>query len=204
MAVAFDAADRERIGGILLETAERLFATQGLKKTSLDELVAPAGIAKSSFYAFFESKEALYLEVMFRRAPVIAEQTAPALRGRADSESLAELMRRMTDVWTTDPFYRRLLTHPDELRAVRRRVSEADAAKVYPVVVAPIVEFIRNGQRAGRLEDSVEPEVILGVLRTASLVVLHRDDYGDSYEQVKDTTIRALARGLTSRKKKEP
>lgn len=197
MAVAFDAADRERIGGILLETAERLFAAQGLKKTSLDELVAPAGIAKSSFYAFFESKEALYLEVMFRRAPMIAERTAPVLRRAPDAASLAELMRRMTDVWTSDPFYSRLLTHPDELRAVRRRVSDADAAKIYPVIVAPVLEFIRRGQDAGVLDKTLEPEVILGVLRTASLIVLHRDDFGDTYEQVLDTTIRALAAGLT-------
>ena len=59
MAVAFRPDEKDRIVRVLVETAERLFATQGLKKTSLDELVQPAGIAKGSFYAFFDSKESL-------------------------------------------------------------------------------------------------------------------------------------------------
>ncbi|GAB3428879.1 TetR/AcrR family transcriptional regulator [Flindersiella endophytica] len=201
MAVAFGAADRERITAILLDTAEELFATHGLRKTSLDELVEPAEIAKSSFYAFFESKEALYLEVMLRRAPQIAERGAKVWSREPGRETLAELMRVMTDVWTTDPFYRRLLTHPDELRAVRRRVSEEDAARVHPVVVAPVIEFIRRGQHSGALVGTVEPEVVLGVIRTASLIVLHREEFGDDYEQVLDTTIQALATGLSKGKK---
>jgi AcrR family transcriptional regulator len=200
MAVAFGVADKERISGILLDTAERLFATQGLKKTSLDELAEPAEIAKSSFYAFFESKEALYLEVMLRRAPRIAERGASVWSREPTRAALVELMRLMTDIWTTDPFYRRLLTHPDELRAVRRRVSEEDAARIYPVIVTPVIEFIRRGQRSGALLATVEPEVVLGVLRTASLIVLHREDFGEQYEQVLDTTIQTLATGLSKRK----
>ncbi|MUM34776.1 helix-turn-helix domain-containing protein, partial [Mycolicibacterium sp. CBMA 361] len=69
MAVAFTPDEKGSIARVLVDTAERLFATQGLKKTSLDELVQPVGIAKGSFYAFFDSKESLYLEVMLRRAP---------------------------------------------------------------------------------------------------------------------------------------
>lgn len=58
---------------------KRLFTAQGLRKTSLDELVAPTGIAKSSFYAFFDSKEALYLELMLRQAPQLHNQLAAVL-----------------------------------------------------------------------------------------------------------------------------
>jgi AcrR family transcriptional regulator len=42
----FSAEDRARITEQLLEAGRSLFTTQGLRKTSLDELVAPAGIAK--------------------------------------------------------------------------------------------------------------------------------------------------------------
>ncbi|MBF8193804.1 TetR/AcrR family transcriptional regulator, partial [Nonomuraea sp. K274] len=42
MAVAFTDEERARITAGLLDAAERLYASQGLKKTSLEELVAPA------------------------------------------------------------------------------------------------------------------------------------------------------------------
>ena len=79
MPTPFSAEERARITERLLETGRRLFTTQGLRKTSLDDLVAPAGIAKSSFYAFFDSKEALYLELMLRQAPELHRQLAAVL-----------------------------------------------------------------------------------------------------------------------------
>lgn len=197
MAVAFDAEDRERITACLLETAERLFAAHGVKKTSLEELVAPAGIAKSSFYAFFDSKEALYLEVMVRRAPLIGASLARAADRRPDTEALVEVMRALTDLLSNDPFYRRLLSHPDELRAVSRRVGEAEVARVNPYVVAPLVEFLRSGQRQGLIVDDLAPEILISVLRTVGLVVAHREDYGATYGEVLEATIRTLAVGLT-------
>jgi AcrR family transcriptional regulator len=199
MAVAFTEAERDHITESLVETAERLFAQQGLRKTSLDELAAPAGIAKSSFYAFFDSKEALYLEVMIRRAPAVGRIVAAALDQEPGAEALAALMRASVHVLSTDPFYRRLLTHPDELRAVQRRVGAHEVDRVAPYAVTPILDFLRRGQRAGAIEPDVEPEVLLGVLRTVGLIVLHRDEMGEHYERILDTTIQALAAGMTRR-----
>lgn len=42
---------------------ERLFIALGLKKVTVDDLVKAAGIAKGSFYAFFTSKEHLYMDI---------------------------------------------------------------------------------------------------------------------------------------------
>lgn len=196
MAVAFTEAERARITACLIDTAERLFGAQGLKKTSLEELVAPAGIAKGSFYAFFDSKEALYKEVMIRRAPLIGKKLKRALSAAPNVEALAELMRQTATVLTTDPFYRRLMTHPDELASVRRRVGAEEVARVTPYVVTPLLDFVTSGQRDGVIVDDIEPEVLVGVLRTVGLIVMNRELFGDGYEQVLQATIHTLARGL--------
>ncbi|MEW9549598.1 TetR/AcrR family transcriptional regulator [Nonomuraea sp. NPDC050783] len=194
--MAFTADDRVRITASLLDTAEELFAVQGLKKTSLEELVAPAGIAKGSFYAFFDSKEDLYKEVMIRRAPALGRRLAAALERPPSAEALAGLMRGMVEVLTTDPFYRRLLARPDELEAVARRVGPEEVARVTPHLVTPLLDYLARGQADGVIVADVSPEVLLGVLRTAGLLVLNRDRYGPDHEQVLDATINALARGL--------
>lgn len=198
MAIAFTADERERIRALLLDAGEDLFASQGLKKTSLDELVAPAGVAKGSFYAFFDSKEALYAAVMVRRAPLIAERLAPALAAPADVDGVAALLREFTDVLTTDPFYRRLLTHPDELRAVARRVAPEDIARVGPHLVTPLTDYIERGQRDGLLVADIAPETVMGVMRSAGLIVMNRELFGEDYPRVLDATVLTLARGLTT------
>jgi AcrR family transcriptional regulator len=196
MAVAFTPGEKERIARTLVDTAERLFATQGLKKTSLDELVQPAGIAKGSFYAFFDSKESLYLEVMLRRAPLVGAQLADALARPVDEENLVRLMRAITDVLVGDPFYRRLLTHADELTGVTRRVGPEQLARVMPQIVSPVLDYLAAGQRAGVLVDDIAPEALLGVMRSVGLLVMNRDRFGADYEDVLEATIRTLARGM--------
>ncbi|GAA0930885.1 TetR/AcrR family transcriptional regulator [Nonomuraea longicatena] len=198
MAVAFTDEDRARITADLLDTAERLYASQGLKKTSLEELTTAAGISKASFYAFFDSKESLYKEVMVRRAPLIARRHAEVFSLPASAGSLAEVMRTATEILTADPFYQRLFTHPDELRSVARRIGADEVERITPYVVTPLLEYIARGQAEGVIVGGVRAEVVMGVIRTVGLIVMNRHLYGDTYDDVLETTINALARGLTA------
>jgi AcrR family transcriptional regulator len=60
----FSENEKERIYNKLLTEGERLFTTHGIKKVTIDDLVEAAGIAKASFYTFYESKEYLYLDIV--------------------------------------------------------------------------------------------------------------------------------------------
>lgn len=64
MAVGFTTKERESITEALLRAAGRHAALSGMKKTSVDELCAEAGISKGAFYSFYPSKEHLFLTVM--------------------------------------------------------------------------------------------------------------------------------------------
>lgn len=48
----------------ILETAGRMFARYGLKKTSIDEMARLARVAKATIYNYFDSKDRVYLEVL--------------------------------------------------------------------------------------------------------------------------------------------
>ncbi|GII59216.1 TetR family transcriptional regulator [Planotetraspora thailandica] len=51
----------------LLETASRLFALQGIRAVGIDQIIAEAGVAKSSLYQAFGSKEALVVAYLERQ-----------------------------------------------------------------------------------------------------------------------------------------
>lgn len=48
----------------LIKTAYELFLTKGYENTSVDEIIAKAGIAKGTYYYHFESKEQMLEEVI--------------------------------------------------------------------------------------------------------------------------------------------
>ena len=62
----FSEQEKEIISSKLLVEGERLFAMYGLKKVTVDDLVAAVNISKGSFYAFYPSKEHLYIDINFR------------------------------------------------------------------------------------------------------------------------------------------
>jgi len=60
---AFTEHEKELIRQRLLKQGYIQFSTHGLKKTSIEELAVAAGISKAAFYIFYESKEALFMDV---------------------------------------------------------------------------------------------------------------------------------------------
>ena len=50
----------------LIEKGIELFSKFGLKKTNVEDLTNAVGIAKGSFYSFYNSKEELFLDVFLK------------------------------------------------------------------------------------------------------------------------------------------
>jgi AcrR family transcriptional regulator len=192
----FSDEERARITEQLLDTGRHLFTTQGLRKTSLDDLVAPAGIAKSSFYAFFGSKEALYLELMLRQAPELYGQLGKVLAEAGDARAaLAGFLRVTARILEENPLYNRLVTHPDEMSAVTRRLGPDELAKVGQLI--PLPEFLDKAETKGQLVEADTSE-LLGVLQAVLLLPLHRKEIGEErYPAVLDRLVDIVAAGLT-------
>ncbi len=62
--MAFTEYETEQLRKALLKETRRCAVTLGMKKTSVDQLTKAVGIAKGSFYKFYESKEMLFFAVL--------------------------------------------------------------------------------------------------------------------------------------------
>lgn len=194
MPAAFTEEERERITERLLDTATRLFSTQGLRKTSLEELTAPAGIAKTSLYAFFPSKEDLYFEAALRQNEQVRRRVIDEalLRGGDPRDALRRFLRATVAELEANPLYRRLMAHPEEMAAVAARLTPERMAMAARGPMGDLLEFLGD-----RLDG--DPEVLLGVLRAVLLTPLHADHLGkELYPAVMDRLIDAVTEGLTS------
>lgn len=60
----FSENEKKQIRNKLLIEGERLFTIHGIKKVTIDDLVSSVGIAKASFYTFYENKEYLFLDIV--------------------------------------------------------------------------------------------------------------------------------------------
>ena len=64
MPKGFTEHEKELIRKRLLKEGYKQFSAYGLKKTNIEELAEAAKISKGAFYLFYESKEALFMDVV--------------------------------------------------------------------------------------------------------------------------------------------
>lgn len=67
MAKAFSVSERDTIRASLLVAALRNFQRKGVRAARVDDICREVGIAKGSFYAFFPSKEELFMDIVGER-----------------------------------------------------------------------------------------------------------------------------------------
>ncbi|WP_166850365.1 TetR/AcrR family transcriptional regulator [Isoptericola sp. BMS4] len=196
----FTAEERARITRALLDAGRSLFTDRGLRKTSLDELVAPAGIVKSTFYQFFDSKESLYLQLMLDEAGAVKAQVVDrALLSTDDTrEALRRFLHATVDVLENNSLWRRLVTDPEELGAVAARLDpEQVAALGADDPSAALVDYVADRQRRGELVGD-DPAVVVGALQSVLLLPLNTQHLSDTYRQSLDLLVDLVATGLTT------
>ncbi len=64
----------------IITTAQALFGRFGLKKTTLDEIIHRANVAKGTFYKYFSNKEVLFMEVVARESATLTALLREAVR----------------------------------------------------------------------------------------------------------------------------
>lgn len=64
MPKGFTEQEKEAIRRRLIQQGYKQFSAYGLKKTNIEELAAAAKISKGAFYLFYDSKEALFMDVV--------------------------------------------------------------------------------------------------------------------------------------------
>jgi AcrR family transcriptional regulator len=148
---------RERREQLILDVAGRIFASSGYESASMDEIANRADVSKPMLYAYFGSKEGLYLAYIERAGGELLERLegaaprdvppAAALRARI-SEFLA-FVEEHGDGWkvlfgevgSTRPFADQVAELRERIaRAIRRMLEEGiPACHGYPGAAADAV-----------------------------------------------------------------
>lgn len=195
----FTEKERQVIDRDLKLAGKELFTTHGWKKTGIDDLCRAAGIARGTFYHFYESKDAFFLQLLADAEAAVKQELFVTLT--ADTSTGPEILETFLDACLglidRHPLLRFAFADPKEpapwLRAldgesleVLTNGDDETARQVFALLA-------QKGLVLG-----LSPAVFAGLLRGLVLLPLSRRTIGEGvYEQVKGTLASALARGLS-------
>ncbi|WP_439025655.1 TetR/AcrR family transcriptional regulator [Haloarchaeobius sp. DT45] len=198
MSGGFSEAERERIRERLVDEGRELFSRYGLKKTTIADLTEPVGIATSTFYQFFESKEDLYVEILEREGEEMLPRLLAPFEEHDDPEAaIVGFLSRLMDEIESNPLIRRLLVEPQEMQLLRDYHTEEELREGREQSLAYFLPYVEAWYEAGAVRGP-DPMVVASAIRSVSFLTLHQNDIGeDLYPETRDLVIRAVAKGLT-------
>ena len=204
---AFKEEEKEKIHAKLLQAGRSCFLRYGLKKTTIEDVVAPAGIAKSSFYLFFKSKEALFVEVMMAEMPTMLKRLIDASFGATDDtrEALILLLKEIVHEIETNEMARILLDDPMELQRLAEGLDFEGIMNRSAGMFTPLYDEIRKAQERGDMIQG-DPAQISYALGLIKLLPVNRDRVPrDLYKGMLEFAPQVIADGLTcpARRQKE-
>ena len=176
MPKAFTEHEKVLIGKRLLEQGYKLFSAYGLKKTSIEELAQAAGISKGAFYLFYESKEALFMDVaelaeQHFRQEILAIVDLPGPSPRA---CLFAILKKAFSIVRTIPLLQFLTGGDYDL--LFRRVPQEKLQEHLTNDRLFFDELIARCKKAG-IPIQAKPEEIVALLYPFVLTILHEDDF---------------------------
>jgi AcrR family transcriptional regulator len=144
----------------ILEAAFRAVYEQGLAATSLDDVLAKAGVTKGALYHHFEGKQALGCALVDERlAPMVLAQWVEPLLGTDDPVSaLQALLRRQCTAPSAD-----VVRYGCPLNNLAQEVASTDdelRKRLDAVVerwVAALRDALARGQGAGTVRREADP-----------------------------------------------
>lgn len=177
MAQPFSPEQRDAIRARLLESARQHIVSDGVKKTSLDMLTSDAGISKSSFYKFYDSKEQLFLTIAAEWESQVISCVQKALEsaaGQSDKERAAAMVCSAFETIHQLGICRFL---SEDLSDLVKLIPESDAKIHYLSSAHGIFDMLHQSQ----IHFSVPDETVLACIQILYLSILHIDQIGLSF-----------------------
>jgi AcrR family transcriptional regulator len=198
MARQFSEAEKTDIRGLLITKGRELFGARGLKKTTVDDITKEVGIAQGSFYAFFDSKEDLYFEIL----EMEERELWKSLQSRLVSIPLTrrnfrQFMSFSLALVHENPFIDDLIRN-NSYQKLLRKIPKPRMERHLREETSILMDSIESYRRGG-LITAVEPRVLAGLFHGLFLLYLHKKDIGvDIFDDVMGLFLDVTADGLVT------
>ncbi len=187
----FSDEEREIIYNRLLTAGRECWERYGIRRTSVDELSAMAGIAKGSFYSFFPSKELLFMAIIEHGHDEIKQKLMEVIlreEGSPRSRFVSAVTRLYEEIkqnrWMVS-----LMSGQGELEYLLRKLPRE---KIEQHKLGDDEDTKQLFALLG-VSEAVRPELVSAALRGLFFMLLHGNEIG---EEELDNAFILLLKGL--------
>jgi len=141
--------EREQRRIDIIDAAERIIFSKGLSEATMDEIAETAELSKGTLYLYFESKDDLYMAIVFRGLGILTGMFKDAVSG---CDSGIEMVRAIGQAYIE--FYNR---YPDYFKALVHYHGQKTDYFSDKEPLEILIAAIRKGIDDGSLRSDLDP-----------------------------------------------
>ena len=189
MATAFTDEEKKVIKKKLHTVAKECLQRYGVKKTTVDQIVAMADISKGSFYSFYSSKEMLFFRVLEKYQIDIMSR----LEEQLDQENQINANQFVQLLYDFYQDFR----YSFAFTIFKNREMELLIRKLPKEVIT--THHLLDNKMAEKIvsriniRETVSVEIVSALFRTIAMSILHTEEIG---EKQFDTILKLLIQGI--------
>jgi len=192
-----ETAKKVRTRARLIETAADVFARMGYSATTHADLAAAAGIGRTTFYEYYESKEDLLVHLVESAIPQLSDELFQGLEELEAFQQMSELVVRMIQFVGTDSLGLILHTEVPKLHEdVQRRMAAAHAP-----LSRRFVAIYESGVEAGEfveMDSMLAARLIYESIMTAGRVLKSTADPKQHVHRIAEAASGFVMRGFAA------
>ncbi|HBN08221.1 MAG TPA: hypothetical protein DD435_06125 [Cyanobacteria bacterium UBA8530] len=176
----------------LVQAAIALFREKGLHATRVDDIVRKAGVAKGTFYLYFQSKDDVLTAVAEKLVDEMVERVQTAVESGVTlpEEQLLTLGQALFDM-SDLPEELIGAFHRPENRAAHERLAERMTTRLVPVIERIIVQGMEQGVFISE-EPRSTSMMVLGALSALDSTIRTKQEIPGSIERLNRFVLRGL------------
>lgn len=192
-----ETAKKVRTRARLIETAGAVFERLGYSAATHADLAAAAGIGRTTFYEYYESKEDLLVHLVEERIPELSERIFDGLEDLEPFAQMSQLVVRMIEFVGTDPLG--LILHTE----VPRLAGDVQArmAAAHGPLSRRFVAIYDAGVAAGdfvAMDSRLAAQLIYESIMTAGRVLKSTKDPKQHVHRIADAAAGFVMRGFAA------
>ena len=176
----------------ILETATRLFSSQGYANTSLSQVAKEAQVSKALIFWHFENKEQLFRTALQRTLEPYFINVVDDLEGLSEVDQIKRLIDQYYSFVSENLYSVKFLVslilrdekHPDDLLGHMNELH-----RVYHNLLADIID---GGRQKGVFRATVTPSLDAGIIMTALHGILLQGFRGDDVPDKPEALLQHL------------
>lgn len=165
----------------ILKCGKELFSTKVFKYTIVSDITKLAGLATGTFYLYYPSKDALFMEIYIEENTKLKRKIMETVDLEADPVSvIKEVTYQNLQGMMENPILKEWY-NKDVFYKIEQNFRKDNGLEQVDFLYDTFIEIVRKWQKDGKMRNDIDAKMIMAIFASLVNVETHKEEIGFQY-----------------------